>query len=155
MRDDRESVGRTVTPAVVAGWTIGELRPSGDTIPYPVAGRLYEATAAVEADRGTVTPMVSNFNARASDGETYRTLYNVATPQGRQPVSPAAGWEIGRQDYFDVTGAKPEQCRLQRRVQDLLVWTSGAPNVAPAPAAAAPVPAAPLSSSGQTRWRGL
>ena len=93
--------------AVITGWTVTDFRPSSDTIAYPVAGRLYEATAAVEADQGTVTPMVPNFNARATDGGTYRALYNVATPQGVNPSALPPGAKSTGKIYFDVTGAIP------------------------------------------------
>lgn len=134
--------------AVVAGWTVTDFRPSSDTIPYQVAGRLYEATAAVEADQGTVTPMVPNLNARATDGETYRALYNVATPQGVNPSALPQGAKSTGKVYFDVTGAVPNSVVYNDGSQDLLIWTGSAPapaaTPAPAPAAApAPAPAAP------------
>jgi Domain of unknown function (DUF1942) len=143
--------------SVTAGWTISDLRPSSDTIPYPVAGRLYEATATVEADQGAVTPIVSNLNARATDGTTYRALYNVATPQGVNPATLSQGAKSTGKIYFDVIGANPNSVVYNDSVQDLLIWTSGAsspaaqaPAAAPAanppaaaPAAAPPAPAAP------------
>jgi Domain of unknown function (DUF1942) len=135
--------------AVITGWTVTDFRPSSDTIPYQVAGRLYEATAAVEADQGTVTPMVPNFNARATDGETYRALYNVATPQGVNPSALPQGAKSTGKIYFDVTGAIPNSVVYNDGAQDLLIWsgTASAPAEAPAPAPAAappaPAPAAP------------
>lgn len=129
--------------AVVAGWTVSALKPSGDTIPYPVAGQLYETTATVEADQGSVTPIISNFNARATDGETYRALDNAATPQGVNPSPLAQGAKSTGKIYFDVTGATPNSVVYNDGSQDLLIWT-GAPNVAaPPPAAAPPGAAAP------------
>lgn len=129
--------------AVVAGWTVSALKPSSDTIPYPVAGQLYETTATVEADQGSVTPIISNFNARATDGETYRALDNAATPQGVNPSPLAQGAKSTGKIYFDVTGATPNSVVYNDGSQDLLIWT-GAPNVAaPPPAAAPPGAAAP------------
>jgi hypothetical protein len=136
--------------AVVTGWTVSGLNPSSDAIPYPVTGRLYEATSTVDADQGTVTPIVSNFNSRATDGETYRALYNVATPQGVNPSALPPGARSTGKVYFDVTGATPNTVVYNDGAQDLLIWTAGAPSpaapAAPAPAApgpAAPAPAAP------------
>src|ERR1700736_5673476 len=138
--------------AVITGWTVTDFRPSSDTIPYQVAGRLYEATAAVEADQGTVTPMVPNFNARATDGETYRALYNVATPQGVNPSALPPGAKSTGKIYFDVTGAIPNSVVYNDGSQDLLIWngTASAPAEAPAPAPAAP-PATPPPARSEGR----
>jgi hypothetical protein len=54
----------------VQGWTISNLKPSSDAIPHQVNGTLWEATATDEAIQGGATPIVSNLNARASDGQT-------------------------------------------------------------------------------------
>ena len=59
------SQNKLVDGDVVQGWTISDLRPSSDAIPYPVAGTLWEATATDEAIQGWATPIVSNLNARA------------------------------------------------------------------------------------------
>jgi uncharacterized protein DUF1942 len=133
---------------VVTGWTISNLTPSSDVIPYPVAGRLYEVTSVVEADQGAVTPIVSNFNARAADGETYRALFNVATPQGVDPTTLTPGAKSTGKIYFDVTGVNPNSVVYGDGAQDLLIWTGGAAapaeaTPAPAPAAPTPAPAAP------------
>lgn len=130
--------------AVITGWTVTDFRQSSDTIPYPVAGRLYEATATAEADQGTVTPIVLNFNAQATDGETYRALYNVATAQGVNPSALPQGAKSTGKIYFDVTGANPNSVVYNDGAQDLLIW-SGAAASAPAPAEApgAGAPAAP------------
>jgi Domain of unknown function (DUF1942) len=134
--------------AVVTGWTITDFRPSGDVIAYPVAGKLYEATAAVEADQGTVTPMVPNFNARATDGETYRALYTVATPQGVNPSALPQGAKSTGKIYFDVIGAVPNSVVYNDGSQDLLIWTgnASAPAATPAPAPAAPPAPAPAAA---------
>jgi Domain of unknown function (DUF1942) len=50
---------------IVQGWTVHNLKPSTDAIPYPVRGRLWEASATDEAIRGNVTPIISNMNARS------------------------------------------------------------------------------------------
>jgi hypothetical protein len=133
--------------AVITGWTVTDFRPSSDTIPYQAAGRLYEATAAVEADQGTATSTVPNFNARATDGETYRALYDVATPQGVNPSALPAGAKSTGKIYFDVTGAIPDSVVYNDGAQDLLIWTGTASAPAEAPAPAAPAPAAPAPAA--------
>lgn len=85
---------------VVQGWTITNLKPSTDVIPYPVAGTLWEATATDQAIEGSVTPIVSNLNARAKSGETYRVLFGVATPQGVNPATLAQGQQTTGKVYF-------------------------------------------------------
>ena len=71
--------------AVVTGWTVGELEPSDDVLPgYQPVGTLYEADATVTAVKGTVTPIIANFNARAANGETYRAIFTVPTPVHKQ-----------------------------------------------------------------------
>ena len=85
------SQAKLVDGNVIQGWTISDLRPSSDTIPYAVAGTLWEATATDEALQGSATPIVSNLNARASSGEAYRVLFGVATPQGVNPATIAQG----------------------------------------------------------------
>src|ERR1700732_879625 len=130
--------------AVITGWTVTDCKPSSDINAYPVAGRLYEANATAEAVQGTVTPMVPNFNARATDGETYQALYNVATPQGVNPSALPQGAKSTGKVYFDVTGAIPNSVVYNDGSQDLLIWNGTAPAEAPAPApAAAPATPAP------------
>lgn len=108
---------------VVTGWTVSNLRPSTDNIPFPVTGRLYEATATAAADQGTVAPIVSDFNARAANGQTYHVLDNVATPQGVNPSPIGQGNKTTGKLYFDVTGAAPNSVVYNNGVQDLLIWT--------------------------------
>ena len=130
--------------AVITGWTVTDLKPSSDVIPYLAAGKLYEATATVEADQGSITPIVSNFNAQASDGTTYRVLAGVATPQGVNPSSLPQGAKSTGKIYFDVTGASPSSVVYNDGAQDLLIWTGGsAPAAAPASGAPAAPPATP------------
>jgi hypothetical protein len=131
--------------AVITGWTVTDFKPSSDIIAYPVAGRLYEANTTAEADQGTVTPMVPNFNARATDGETYRALSDVATPQGVNPSALPQGAKSTGKIYFDVTGAIPDSVVYNDGAQDLFIWMGTAPGAAEAPAAApaTPPPAAP------------
>lgn len=172
------SQAKLVDGNVVQGWTITGLRPSSDTIPYPVAGTLWEATATDEALQGAVTPIVSNLNARARDGQTYRVLFGVATPQGVNPATLGQGEKTTGKVYFDVTGDAPDAVVYSAGNQDLLAWVQAPPSapsarqggtqwtpparsqaspapaaapVTPAPAAAAPAatPGAPLPASAE------
>lgn len=122
------SQGKLVDGAVIQGWTITNLKPSSDVIPFPVRGTLWEATATDQAIQGSATPIVSNLNARAADGQTYRALFEVATPQGVNPSTLAPGQETSGKVYFDVTGASPDSVVYNAGGQDLLVWTQSASN---------------------------
>lgn len=117
---------------VVQGWTVSGLKPSADVIPYPVQGTLWEATATDEAIAGGATPIVSNFNARARSGQTYRVLFGVATPQGVNPSTLAQGQQTTGKVYFDVIGDTPDSVVYNAGGQDLIVWVQPPP--APAPA---------------------
>jgi len=163
------SQGKLVDGNVVQGWTITGLRPSSDAIPYPVAGTLWEATATDQAIQGSATPIVSNLNARAASGQTYRSLFGVATPQGVNPATLAQGAQTSGKVYFDVTGDAPDSVVYNAGGQDLLVWVPAPPSAtqstspgypstsypsgsaaAAAPAATAPgaTPAAPAATAG-------
>lgn len=111
---------------VVQGWTITNLMPSTDVIPYQPRGTLWEATATDQAVQGSVTPIVSNLNARASDGQTYRALFQVATPQGVNPSTIPQGQQTSGKVYFDVTGAQPDSVVYNDGARDLLVWVKPA-----------------------------
>jgi hypothetical protein len=161
------SQAKLIDGNVIQGWTISDLRPSSDVIPYPVAGTLWEATATDEALQGSVTPIISNLNARARSGETYRVLFGVATPQGVNPATLAQGEKTTGKVYFDVTGDAPDAVVYSAGGQDLLAWAQAAPaprpsgtqggsqwtpparsQASPAPAAtpATPAPAAPAAT---------
>jgi hypothetical protein len=112
----------------VQGWTISDLKPSSDAIPHPVNGTLWEATATDEALQGSATPIVSNINARAQDGQTYRALFGAATPQGVNPSTLAQGQETTGKVYFDVTGSTPDSVVYNSGGQDLAVWLQPAPS---------------------------
>lgn len=118
-------------------YTVTNLRPSTDMIPWPVNGRLYEAMVTVAADRGTITPMIPWFNARAASGQTYRVLNAVATPQGLRPDVLMQGQSNTGKIYFDVVGDNPNSVVLNNGAEDLLIWV-GNPAVAPPEAPPAP-----------------
>lgn len=127
-----EDAGTIVTPigeqaelvdgAVVQAWTVLELQPSLDFIPYQVQGTLWEAIVTDEAVQGSVTPIVSDFNARAGGGENYRALFQVPTALGVSPATLAEGQEVGGKIYFDVTGADPSSVVYNAFGQDRIVW---------------------------------
>ncbi|MCH9730616.1 MAG: MPT63 family protein, partial [Actinomycetia bacterium] len=65
-------MGRTLTANVPNASAYGansHLQPSTDAIPYAVQGQLWEATASDTSIQGDAVPIVSNFNARAADGQ--------------------------------------------------------------------------------------
>ncbi|MGE2688270.1 MPT63 family protein [Mycolicibacterium pulveris] len=147
--------GKLVDGNVVQGWTVDNLQPSSDPIPYNVVGTLWEVTANDQAIQGTVIPIVSNLNARASDGQTYRALFGVATPQGVNPAALPQGEQTTGKVYFDVTGAEPNSIVYNAAGQDLIVWvkapestssgatsTSYPSNTSQSPAQTAPAPEA-------------
>ncbi len=119
---------KLVNGDVIQGWTISNLQPSSDTIPHQVNGTLWEATATDHALQGSVTPIVSNINARAADGQTYRALFGAATPQGVNPATIPQGEQTSGKVYFDVTGSTPSSVVYNSGGEDLAVWTQ-APHV--------------------------
>lgn len=116
-----------VNGAVTQGWTVSGLKPSSDQIPYQVRGTLWEATATDQAVQGSAQPIVSNFNARAADGQTYRALWQVATEQGVNPGAIAQGQQTSGKLYFDVTGAQPDSVVYNDGARDVLLWLKPAP----------------------------
>ncbi len=116
-----------VNGTVVQEWTVADLKPSSDVIPYPVAGTLWEATATDTAVEGSVIPIVSNFNARARSGQTYRVLFGVATPQGVNPSTLVQGESTTGTIYFDVTGDAPDSVVYNAGGPDLAVWVQPPP----------------------------
>ena len=126
---------------MAAAYTVTGLAPSSDTIPYRVMGRLYEATVTVEAERGTVMPVIPPFQARSASGQVYPELSGVPTALGLSPMSLAQGQRNSGKLYFDVTGETPNSVAYTNGMMDMMLWV-GSP-VAGAPALAAPMPAAP------------
>ncbi|UXA17523.1 MPT63 family protein [Mycobacterium sp. SMC-4] len=128
--------GELVNGTVVQHWTVTDLKPSSDTIAYDPVGTLWEATATDEAVSGSVTPIVSNLNARATNGQTYRVLFGVPTEQGVNPSTIAQGEKTTGKIYFDVTGEQPDSVVYNDGGTDLLVWVPAppAPATGPTPA---------------------
>jgi hypothetical protein len=114
-----DSVGQ-----VVYSWKVSDLKPSSDVMPgYPVAGRLWEATATVHAIRGTVTPAISQFNAVAPNQAAYRVLWQVASPVNISGASIPQGGQATGKIHFDVTGASPNTVTMNNGMEDLMIWT--------------------------------
>ncbi|MBJ7336125.1 MAG: DUF1942 domain-containing protein [Mycolicibacterium sp.] len=99
--------------------TVKNLKPSRDVVPYPVAGRLYEANVTTTAVVGTVTPQIDNFRARTASGADYRTLTNVSTLNGAHlgPDGSASG-----KLYFDVVGENPDSVIYNSNFEDQMGW---------------------------------
>jgi hypothetical protein len=112
---------------VVQHWTISGLKPSSDAIPYQPAGTLWEATATDEAVAGSVTPIIPDLNARARNGDTYRVLFSVATPQGVNPSTLAQGEKTTGKIYFDVTGERPDSVFYAAGTDEQLLWVEAPP----------------------------
>jgi hypothetical protein len=113
-----DSVGQ-----VVLGWNVSDLKSSADTIAdYPVAGQLWEATATVNAMQGTVTPAISQFNARTDSGINYRVLWQAAAPDCISGATIPQGAQSTGKIYFDVTGPSPTLVAMNNGMEDLLVW---------------------------------
>jgi hypothetical protein len=127
-----------VNGSAVQTWTVSGLKPSGDVIPWHVNGTLWEATATNEAVHGSIQPVVSDLNARARNGETYRVLFLAATPQGVNPAVLPPGAKTSGKVYFDVTGEQPDSVVYNNGGQDLAVWLTPPPAPVPSGTNAAP-----------------
>ncbi|WP_080692227.1 MPT63 family protein [Mycobacterium kansasii] len=125
------SPAQLVNGDVVQAWTVTDLKPSTDSIPYPVAGTLWEAAATDVAVNGTVQPVVSNLKARARSGQTYWVLFGVATPQGVNPAALSQGQQSTGKVYFDVTGDVPDSVVYNAGGPDLVVWVQPPPSSTP------------------------
>lgn len=88
-------------------WTVTGLKKSAAVLPgYAPAGQLWEASATVRAERGTITPLIPNLAAHAMGGH-YPVLWQVATDQGLPATTLAEGQSSSGTIYFDVTGPDP------------------------------------------------
>lgn len=113
--------------AMATSYTVGNLGPADIVIPgYQPRGKLYQADVTARADRGTVTPLISDFNARASDSKTYRVITTVPTPGGINPEPIPQGQQVSGKVYFDVTGMPPDGVVYNDGVQDVLIWSTKA-----------------------------
>lgn len=119
--------GELVNGNVTQQWTVSGLKPSSDDIPYRPVGTLWEATATDEAVAGSVVPIVSNLNARAHNGDTYRVLFGVATSQGVNPSTLPQGEKVTGKLYFDVTGQVPDSIFYSSGGPEELLWVQAPP----------------------------
>ncbi|AWT56451.1 MPT63 family protein [Mycolicibacterium smegmatis] len=108
-----------------ASVTVTDIALSSDQIPTEVEGQLYEATATIEAKEGTVTPVLSNFNARTADGQTYQAVYEVPASEGN-PESLTEGASTTGKVYFDVKGEAPDSVVYSDVGSDEVIWTDDA-----------------------------
>jgi len=114
---------RDANGAVITAWIVYDLEPSDDTLPgYPLAGTLWEASAAVMPIRGTVTPIIPNLNARTDSGQNYQVLWQAYAPHGISGETLTQGGKSKGEIYFDVTGAPPTSVIYNNGVEDLIVW---------------------------------
>lgn len=108
---------------VTFSWTVSGLRPSSDVMPgYPVAGKLWEATATVKARTGPVTPAISQFNAVAPNVAAYRVLWQVASPVNISGATIPQGAQSSGKIHFDVTGPPPTTVTMNNGMEDLMIW---------------------------------
>lgn len=134
------SQAELVGDGVVQGWTISDLKPSSETLPFPIAGTLWEATATDVAIQGTVTPAVANLYARTRIGRTYRALLGAGFPEGIDPATLPQGESTTGKIYFDVTGEGPDSVvyYADRRVVAVWMLPPPAPPTSPPPTTSAP-----------------
>src|SRR5260370_1429740 len=110
--------------AAVQEWTVTNLKQSSDPAPgYPLAGRLWEATASVQAISGTVTPIIPNFRVVSADGGSYPVLWQLSSPQGLPGATIGQGQTSTGKIYFDATGADPAMVAYTAGAQSLM-WCS-------------------------------
>ena len=116
---------------LITAYTVSNLQPSNAMIPgFTPTGQLWQADVNARATSGVVTPVVSNFNARTGDNQTYRVISMSPTPDAFSPAPITQGGQASGKIYFDVTGAPPTNVVYNDGVQDVLVWTAnGAPGM--------------------------
>jgi hypothetical protein len=107
---------------VVIGYTVADFRPSTDRVEVFRVGHLWEATLTVEAIRGTATPILPFFNARAANGRQYRFLFQVYSPNAISPNPLPEGSTSTGKVYFDCNGVSPSIVIYNDGAQDLLTW---------------------------------
>ena len=114
-------------------WTVTQLQPSRDSIPFQTAGTLWEATATASPVNGGV-PVVPGFAARGG-ADDYPVLWPVPTALGVNPSAlPAGGTATGKL-YFDVVGPAPTSVVYSSNGHDTAVWVQPPPAPAGQPSA--------------------
>lgn len=110
------------TGGPLIGYTVNDLGPSSDVVPYPVRGRLYAADVTVNAFGVWATPVIPRLNARAQNSQMYPSLANVFTPQSLQGNAVPPGGSSSGKVYFDVVGADPNSVVYNDGIRDILAW---------------------------------
>lgn len=88
--------------------------------PDPSCGRVCWPTATPS----NLTPLVADFNARASNGgPQYRLINTAPVPNGLGPTPIAQGSQESGKLYFDLTGPPPTEVVCNDGVQDVLIWS--------------------------------
>lgn len=104
--------------AEVTGYTVRDLQPSGNN------DGVWFADVTVRADKGAVTPIVGDFNARAANGATYTSIEG-SSPDGltNQPITP--GSVASGRIYFQVnSGSAPDSVVYSTGTNgDQVIWT--------------------------------
>ncbi|MDT5350425.1 MAG: hypothetical protein QOH91_3712 [Mycobacterium sp.] len=117
---------------LITAYTVSNLQPANVMVPgFTPTGQLWQADVTAHANSGIVTPVVSNFNARTGDNQTYRVISTSPTPDALSPAPINQGGQATGKIYFDVTGAPPTNVVYNDGVQDVLVWTTNAANGMP------------------------
>jgi hypothetical protein len=107
---------------VVIDYTVTDFRPSTDEVEAFRVGHLWEATLIVTAVRGTATPILVFFNARARSGRQYRILFQAYAQAAISPAAIPAGATSTGKIYFDCNGTPPSMVVYNDGAQDLLTW---------------------------------
>src|SRR5215212_250052 len=131
------------------GYTVTKFLPSGDAIPFPVSGQLYEVTVRADALNGMPTPAIPAFSAQSESGQSYPALAGVWTPQTLSGATLLPGGHSTGKVYFDAVGEAPTSV-VYNNAGNTLTWTE--PPTAPAeeePAAEEEPPAEEAPASGE------
>jgi hypothetical protein len=94
-------------PGGQIGYTVTKFLPSGDAVPYPVSGQLYEVTVRADALNGMPSPAVPAFSAQSESGQSYPALAGAWTPQGLSGAPLMPGGQSTGKVYFDAAGEPP------------------------------------------------
>jgi hypothetical protein len=140
---------QTVTdPSGEIAYTVTKFLPSGDAVPYPVSGQLYEVTVRADALNGMPTPVVPAFSAQSESGQSYPALAGAWTPQGLSGAPLIPGGQSTGKVYFDAVGEPPTSV-VYNGPGAMLTWIE--PPAAPAeeePAAEEEAPAQEAPAEG-------
>ena len=113
---------QTVTdPSGEIGYTVTKFLPSGDAVPFPVTGQLYEVTVRADALNGMPTPAVPAFSAHSESGQSYPALAGAWTPQGLGNAPLLPGGQSTGKVYFDAVGEAPTSV-VYNGPGDMLTW---------------------------------